>query len=234
MRPDGQGTRGCSGATKACKSECAERRVCLWWPGGFRLLYLSRTFHRWSRDRAVRTVVDQALDLHVPAVPGGGEVREPLLESRRAAIGVPGVRDVVVEDFDVGVEAPPARLARLGEALETAPDALDVLLRHRPPSIPQATARRRVGAHRFASRFGVTKSVSSALPAASSLQLPANSSVASAPLGYLRRTAANCAPPPLRLSASSSSPGLWPITRTDSTSPSRARRRSSSRCAEAA
>jgi hypothetical protein len=120
MRPDGQGTRGCSGATKACKSECAERRVCLWWPGGSRLLYLSRTFHRWSRDRAVRTVVDQALDLHVPAVPGGGEVREPLLESRRAAIGVPGVRDVVVEDFDVGVEAPPARLARLGEALETA------------------------------------------------------------------------------------------------------------------
>jgi hypothetical protein len=66
------------------------------------------------------------------------EVREPLVESRGAAIGVPGVRDVVVEDFDVGVEARPAGLARLGEAFETAPDALDVLLRHRRPSIPLA------------------------------------------------------------------------------------------------
>ena len=41
-------------------------------------------------------------------------------------------------------------------------------------------ARRRAGAHGFASRLGVTKSVSCAFPAASSCQLPANSSGASA------------------------------------------------------
>src|SRR4051812_40705085 len=68
-----------------------------------------------------------------------------------------------------------------------------------------------------ASRCGVTKATSSALPALSSRQRPSNSSVASAPVGYLCATEASPGPLPARLSTSRSSPGLCPMTSTDST-----------------
>ncbi len=165
----------------------------------------------------------RAAGMEVLLVEGGAHVITALLEAELVDRIVVAIAPVVIGAGTEAVNGAGSRQRRRGNP---SGEPID-----RP-----GRRRRRAGLGRrptsgwSQSSRGRTKAASVAPPGASPLQGPSNVSVASAPVGNLDSSCRRSplSPPPTRLSASISRPGLWPISSTPVTSPtscSRARSR---------
>src|SRR5262245_31813906 len=156
-------------------------------------------------------------------------VRVVEVEGRAVVAGIDLVQRRA-EPLGTGLRADPGGSSPERRLVALDPVRLEDVRHGREPS--NHAARRAAACQR--SCFGTTKPASFAWPGASPLQTPlAIASVASAAVGNFASSRWRPRPPDARSSASSWTPGLWPISITEATVSGRARSRASSSSAEA-